>query len=174
MIKAFKGYGSIILGPGRQFVLPVGAGTRQPRQKIFLLHLCVLPFLIFFLSTPSLAQNIAVVVNPSVSVQKLSLNALRALFGMRLRVWDDGAPVTVFVLDDKNPTHRLFAKSKLNILPHQLRKSWDRLVFSGTGQAPIHVSSLEEMRVKVSSTPGAIGYLRSDLIDDSIQRLEID
>ena len=37
--------------------------------------------------------------------------------------------------------------------------AWDRLVFSGTGQAPDTVTSTEEMLARVASTPGAIGYL---------------
>ena len=41
---------------------------------------------------------------------------------------------------------------------HRLRKTWDRLVFTGTGQAPIEVNTIEEMRSRVMNTPGAIGY----------------
>jgi len=51
-----------------------------------------------------------------------------------------------------------FCKNALGIFSHRLRKTWDRLVFTGTGQAPIEVNSIEEMRSKVMNTPGAIGY----------------
>jgi hypothetical protein len=46
-----------------------------------------------------------------------------------------------------------------------MRSAWDRLVYSGTGQAPLEVSSEEEMRAKIASTPGAIGYLKTVSID---------
>jgi len=143
---------------------------RQNGLKILLLIVA----LYFAPSTPCSAQNIEIIVNPDVPSHSLSMTAARVLFGMRLRVWETGSPVTVFVLDDREPLHRLFVKTKLNILPHQLRKSWDRLVFSGTGQAPVKVADWEEMKKKVATTPGAVGYLRGDLIDESIRKVSIE
>ena len=92
---------------------------------------------------------------------------------MRLRNWPDQTPVRVFVLRDDNPTHSLFSKQILNIYPHQLRLAWDRLVFSGTGQAPTEVSSEAEMRERVAKTPGAIGYLPRSMINGSVRILPV-
>lgn len=78
---------------------------------------------------------------------------------MRRRTWKDGTAIHVFVLPDTHLTHKSFCKNKLGIFPHRLRKIWDRLVFTGTGQAPTEVQSFKEMRSKVMQTPGAIGYL---------------
>jgi ABC-type phosphate transport system substrate-binding protein len=114
-----------------------------------------------------------VIVNPHLKKESLKLSALRAIFSMRLRAWPDGTPVKVFVLGDEAQVHINFSKKKLQIFPHQLRYAWDRLVYSGTGQAPIKVSSEEEMRKKVAATPGAIGYLPKDLIDKSVHVLHI-
>ncbi|PKM10321.1 MAG: hypothetical protein CVV13_13535 [Gammaproteobacteria bacterium HGW-Gammaproteobacteria-3] len=93
---------------------------------------------------------------------------------MRLRHWQDGSPITVFVLEDENPLHRLFCKKILNVFPHQMRKSWNKLVFSGTGQAPVQVTDQQDMIDKISSTPGAIGYLSGENINDKIRVLQID
>lgn len=115
-----------------------------------------------------------IVVNPSLAgEQDIKLNALRAIFSMRLRTWPDGTPVRVFVLDDDKDLHVKFAKKRLDIYPHQLRYSWDRLVYSGTGQAPTKVSSEKEMLEKVAATPGAIGYLPENLINDKVHVLSI-
>ena len=114
-----------------------------------------------------------VVANPDVIEKTLSVNMLRAIFSMRLRTWSDGQAIKVFVLEDNDALHQDFSKEKLNVFPYQLRLAWDRLVFSGTGQAPINVSSQEEMRSKVISTPGAIGYLETTYIDDDIHVLQI-
>lgn len=120
-----------------------------------------------------------VVVNPdvpkeSLSKESLSRNALRAIFGMRLRVWPDGTPIRVFVLSDESRIHAGFAKKKLGIFPHQLRRAWDRLVYSGTGQAPHEVPSAREMRAKIASTPGAIGYLPKAIISDHVRVVEVE
>ena len=93
---------------------------------------------------------------------------------MRLHAWPDGVPIKVFVLKDRDPIHIAFCKKVLNVFPHQLRWAWDRLVFSGTGQAPFQVDSEETMRAKVASTPGAIGYLKRTLINGSVRVLSIE
>lgn len=90
---------------------------------------------------------------------------------MRLRNWSDNTPITVFVLRNDDPVHTAFTKEVLNMFPHQLQRSWDRLVYSGTGQAPIVVNTLQEMADRVAATPGAVGYLKRDLIDDRLHVL---
>ncbi len=116
--------------------------------------------IVFFLFTafPKVhAQE--VVVHSSVKQESISRNTLRAIFGMRHRKWPDGFPIKVFVLRDDASLHISFSKSILYIFPYQLRRAWDRQVYSGTGQAPNEVESIEEMRKKIADTPGAIGYL---------------
>jgi hypothetical protein len=48
-----------------------------------------------------------------------------------------------------------------------MRDTWDRMVFTGTGLAPTVVASEQEMRERIRSTPGAIGYVRGDDTSDS-------
>jgi ABC-type phosphate transport system substrate-binding protein len=136
-----------------------------------LCRLTLLAFCFFASVLQSGAEN--VVVNHTVARQSIPKNTVRAIFAMRLRTWPDGSPIKVFVLSDENPIHKEFCKKCLDVFPHQLRWSWDRMVFSGTGQAPIEVSTEEEMREKVGSTPGAIGYLEDPVIDENISILEI-
>lgn len=114
-----------------------------------------------------------VVTHPGVKEKVLSKSSLRAIFGMRLHAWPDGTAIRVFVMPDDAPLHAAFSKEKLNVFPYQLRSAWDRLVFSGTGQAPDTASSPEEMLAKVASTPGAIGYLPKSKIDGRVNVLEI-
>jgi hypothetical protein len=106
-------------------------------------------FLVFFLlacggfSSGALAQQL--IVHPGAEQTPMQRENVRALFTMRLRRWPDGTPVRVFVLPDQNPTHRQFAKKVLGAFPYQLRRAWDRAVFSGTGQAPVEVPDEAEM-----------------------------
>ena len=85
----------------------------------------------------------------------------------------DKEPITVFVFKDDNPNHINFAKRVLSIFPHQLRRAWDRLVYSGTGQAPITVDSTEAMLQAVASTTGAIGYIQKHKVDNSVRIVEV-
>ena len=114
-----------------------------------------------------------IVANPGVNEKILTVNSLRSIFSMRLKTWPDGTKIRVFVLSDEDELHQIFSKEKLNVFPYQLRSTWDRLVFSGTGQAPTKVSSNEEMLAKIASTPGAIGYLWKANINENVNVLEI-
>lgn len=127
--------------------------------------------LLFTFALTANAQE--VITNSSVNSERLSVSTLRAMFGMRLRNWADGTPITVFVLQASSPVHIGFTKNVLKMFPHQLQRSWDRLVFSGTGQAPTIVRSVNEMKEKVASTPGAVGYIDRDKLDDTIKVLSI-
>ena len=103
-------------------------------------------------------------------------------------------PIRVYVLPDNNPVHIMFCKQVLRVFAHQFRTAWDRLVYSGTGQAPLEVSnekemrarvagtvheavvvaSEEEMREKVAGTSGAIGYLTRTMVDESVRVLPVE
>lgn len=141
------------------------------RARLFLVSLYLIGNML--LSAELHAQQ--VIVNPDVKEQTLSLNGVRAIFFMRLVQWpNDGTPIKVFVLPDNSPLHIQFSKNQLNVFPRQLRRSWDRLVFSGTGQSPIVVESEQEMRKRVTNTPGAIGYVQEIKEDDAVLPLSIE
>ncbi len=118
-------------------------------------------------------QAVVVAVNPKVVIEALSRNELRAIFAMRRRVWPDGTPIRVFVLPDDHPLHLIFCKKILRVYPYQLRRLWDRNVFSGTGPAPVEVDSLREMHDRIGEVAGAIGYLPPEWIDERVKAVEI-
>ena len=142
-------------------------------QVLHCLAGCILLCLPILAIADPQADSPVIIVSPRQPPEAISKNALRAMFGMRLRNWPDRIPVHVFVLRDDNPTHSVFSKQILNIYPHQLRLAWDRLVFSGTGQAPTEVNSEEAMRQQVAKTPGAIGYLPRSMVNDSVRVLQL-
>jgi len=119
-------------------------------------------------------NEVVTIINNSVPQAAISKNGLRAIFSMRLRNWYDNLPITVFVLPDADPLHRQFSKEILNVFPNQMRRAWNRLVFSGSGQAPITVANSQEMLARVKSTPGAIGYLPRQDITKEVRVLQIE
>jgi len=126
---------------------------------------------LILLPQSSIAQQ--VVVNRSLGISQLDLPTLRAAFGMRLLAWPDGTRVVPFVMDSNSTVHARFAKQVLQVFPYQLQQAWDRLVFSGTGQAPIVVKSPTDMRRRVAQTPGGIGYVPNEYVDDSVSTVEV-
>lgn len=95
------------------------------------------------------------------------------MFGMHHQRWPDGQSVKVFVLASENPLHRRFATDLLGTYPYQLDRVWQRLVYSGTGRAPYVCKTEDEMKHKVSATPGAIGYLRRSAMEGGLHVIDI-
>ncbi|PID44618.1 MAG: hypothetical protein CSB48_01295 [Proteobacteria bacterium] len=114
-----------------------------------------------------------VIVNPSVHTDSLTLGDLRAIFSLRARQWPGGAKITVVSLNDANPVHRTFLVNTLKMLPHQLRRQWDRYIYAGIGLGPVVVNTQEEMLKVVSSTPDAIGYVEGGLPYEQVIALKI-
>ena len=131
---------------------------------------------LLFVGTNAIAREapLLLVAHPGVSTHWLNRDTTRAIFAMRQRSWPDGQAVRVFVLNNNDPVHARFAKEQLAVYPHQLQLAWDRMVFSGTGQAPGRVSDQTEMRARVAAIPGAIGYLEREYLDDSVQVISME
>jgi len=125
------------------------------------------------LSAVSALAEPVLVAHPLVSVNQLTVNTTRLMFSMQLDQWPDGNRVRVFVLPDDSAIHRAFSKDQLSLYPRQLRRVWDRQLYSGTGQVPETVGSETEMRRKIATTPGAVGYLPSAMIDETVNVLSI-
>jgi len=135
---------------------------RLPPPRIWsALLLAALLSVLLGAASPARAEEVEVLVGPSWAGPPPDRQALRAVFAMRIRTWPDGKPVRVFVLPDDNEVHGLFCREQLGTYPYVLRNAWDRMVFTGTGLAPLTVRDEEEMRTRVRNTPGAIGYVRA-------------
>lgn len=114
-----------------------------------------------------------VIANSSLKQDSLSLNQLRAIFSLRAKAWPDGSKITVVVYKDEHPVHRDFLVNTLKMLPHQLRRQWDRYIYSGIGQGPVVVETLDEMLTKINETPGAIGYVEGGVPNGQVITLSI-
>ena len=127
------------------------------------LSACVLPS----------ALAVEVVMNAVDSEQLLQgRQDLRSIFSMRTRYWVNGEKIRVFVLPDDNVLHKAFVKQKLQMFPHQLRRTWNRMTYTGTGQPPITVDSVSEMLEKIKHTKYSIGYIDRRVDDETIHFLD--
>lgn len=155
--------------PVRKSRLSEGHKQYASNGRIRLFSILLLLMLLGVETAPALE----IVSNPDVPVNRMSVRELHAIFTMRLRAWPNGLPVKVFVLRDSSPVHIEFAKKIMDMFPYQLRRYWDKLVFSGTGQAPVELESERQVYEHVAKTPGAIGYLPEYLVDSRINIVKV-
>ncbi len=112
------------------------------------------------------------VISHSAVTDNLDDATLISIYAMQKRVWSDGTQIIVFRLPDSHKTHQSFVQDVLHFQSYELTRLWNRLVFSGRGSAPILVSSPKEMRSKVMSTKGGIGYIDRDVIKSEMKLSE--
>ena len=117
---------------------------------------------------------VELIAHPNIEQAGLPRSTVRSIFTMRMTSWPNGQPVRVFVLGDKDDLHAAFSKRILGVFPHQLRRAWNRQIFSGTGQAPEKVADQREMLDRVTQTPGAIGYISEEMINEQIRTIAVE
>jgi len=136
--------------------------TKDMRMFKLRIWIALMTLVIAWIPTSFAADNIQVIVNSATAMRDLSRTSLRAIFSMRMKQFPDGTPVVVFVLPDRDERHRAFCKEALQVYPYVLRDTWDRMVFTGTGQTPIEVATQEELIKRVAATRGGIGYISQE------------
>jgi len=129
--------------------------------------------ILFFCLSLEVYADSFIIVNHKSPINTVSRNTARAIFSMRVRAWQDGSRITVFVLPHRSKHHRHFVRTVLSMIPHQLRRSWDRYVYAGLGQAPIEVKDEKEMLTMIMTTAGSIGYIREDIEHESVRKVPI-
>lgn len=117
------------------------------------------------LGLSALAQaEVAVIVNPGAAkspsqaeVANIFLVKDKSLSGIDQKDW--------------NPIKDKFYSSITNKNESQLKSYWSGLVFTGKGQPLLSVADDAAVVAKVASDAGAIGYVDSAAVDDSVKVL---
>lgn len=108
--------------------------------------------------TAARAQDVIIVVNPSVSLSQISPAEVRDLFtGVRSRFSDGSRAVPVTLRG--GPAHEVFLMEYVGDNPNEFRARWRKAVFTGQGSMLKECSSESTVLEYVGATPGAIGYV---------------
>lgn len=114
-------------------------------------------------SAYSETKPISLFANPTVPVDTLTPSQLRLIFAGRTQFWPNGTRIRVFILQPESAIHKQFCANVLNLFPYQLERIWQRITYSGQGNAPTVITSHEALLVALSNAPGAIGYSQEPL-----------
>ena len=118
---------------------------------------------------------LAIVVHRSNPITALTRTELRRIFMLETQTWPHGRKITV-VLREKGQSERAEAirlicgLSEPDFEQHILFQT-----FRGTvNRAPRSIQSANAMVRFIFNTPGAIGYVRADEVDEAVKVLQID
>lgn len=114
--------------------------------------------------------DITVIANPSVTATVSSKDVERIFLG-KSSAFSDGSVAVPINSKDGNQARGEFDQTVLGRSTAQVSAFWSKQIFTGKGMPPKEVSSDEEMVQTVSTTPGAIGYVDSSAVNDSVKVL---
>jgi ABC-type phosphate transport system substrate-binding protein len=130
-------------------------------------------FVILELGTSLVAHaQVAVVVNPSNTLEELSLDKLRRLFLGQAKAFPTGARARLAWHSGSAGT---FDRTALGLQPEVVRSRWMALIFRGEAKAfPSELSTSDDVKQFVRSHPDAIGFLPQADVDGSVKVLTIE
>ncbi len=137
--------------------------TKQHKLLVYLLLVSCLLLLPF-----TVRAQVSIIVNHDVAENSISSSDIKSIFTNKLPKWDDGKKINIIILEDKEPTEH-FLKQYIHKSHSQFRTYWLKQVFTGKAIMFKSVSTHDELLEKVSTTPGAIGFIDSAKIDDRVK-----
>lgn len=119
-------------------------------------------------------QCVAFVVHKSSPLTNVSLDELRKIFLMEKTVGPDGQKFKVLMREPKQPERDAVLREIFRMSEAEYNRHFLQAVFTGAIQAaPKQIGSSGAVRSFVASTPGAIGYLRGDELDDTVKLVRV-
>ena len=122
--------------------------------------------LLLILAAPAMAQETYIlIVNESVDVSKLSKKELKKIYRGKMKMWSKDLDIRPCYANVNTKTGKVFFKKLLKISPAKFKKYWLRMVFSGSGAAPVSLGNVESIIDFVSKNPGGMGIIPASYKD---------
>jgi ABC-type phosphate transport system substrate-binding protein len=120
-------------------------------------------------------ECLAILVNRSNPVENLSSAELRKVFLGEQNHWSDGHRVTVVMLESGKPERQVVLTRIYRMEEKDFNAYFLHHVFTGDiHAAPTTLATPTEVLRFVSNVQGAIGYLRTSAVDESVKVVRID
>jgi ABC-type phosphate transport system substrate-binding protein len=119
------------------------------------------------LATSHAGSRIKVIVNPSVSGERITRSQLTAVFLRETTRWGNGMPIQAVDQSTQSPTRAAFSNDVLARPIAAVQIHWVRQLSNGGGKPPVVKESDAEVLEFVRTTPGAIGYLSESFPTDA-------
>jgi len=120
-----------------------------------------------------LTASPTIIVHPSSPYARVKRVQVDRIYRRVPRFWPDGHEAFPVNAPAGSAIREAFSRRILHASAESLVTFWNRLYFHGV-LPPAVLKSSEAVRAYVATTPGAIGYIPRDMVDDTVKVLEID
>jgi ABC-type phosphate transport system substrate-binding protein len=125
--------------------------------------------------SPAADECLAILVNRSNPVENLSFAELRKVFLGEQNHWSDGRRITLVMLESGKPERQAVLSLIYRMEDKDFNAYFLHHVFTGdVHAAPTTLTTPTEVLKFVSNVQGAIGYLRTTAVDESVKIVRVD
>lgn len=114
--------------------------------------------------------DVAVVVSADSAVTASPAEISRLFLG-KLKKFSDGTKAEIVYAKEGSGIRQEFDEKALKKSPSQIKAYWSKLLFSGKGSPPKELASDAEVKTKVASGSGVIGYIDASAVDGTVKVL---
>ncbi len=112
------------------------------------------------------SSEISVIVSKKAQISTISTNDISKIFLSKTKRLPNGEIAQTVELDDENVKSEFYQQiSKKN--QKQLRAYWATMIFTGKGQPPKSINSIEELYRYLEQNQNAISYVDSSFVDST-------
>jgi len=137
------------------------------KNKVTYILICIL-FTLCFGMFGTVQAQVAVIAHPDVPVDSIDENMLLDFYSGDIQEWNNGEKITVFDLKKskkvKNTFYKYMGKSS-----SRMKSIWMKKMLAGEGEPPEAIGDEKSMLLKVAETPGAVGFISAENVDDSVK-----
>jgi ABC-type phosphate transport system substrate-binding protein len=117
------------------------------------------------------SADVVAVVSANSAVKALTAEQLADIFFGRMSRFPNGLLAVPIDSREGSPVRNQFYAKITNKTPAQVRAYWSKIIFTGRGQPPRVLATDLDVKKFVILNVGAIGYIDSALLDDSVRAL---
>jgi len=121
------------------------------------------------------AQNLAIIVNTSNTVDSLSMSELRKVFLGERRHWPNGRRITLVMMEPGQPERKTLIREICQMSESDFSQHFLHGLFTGeVFVSPKTLATPVGVRKFIFNVPGAIGYVRAADVDTSVKVIRVD
>lgn len=117
--------------------------------------------------------HFAIIMNKEIGPRDISLFLLKRVFSGEPTEYG-GHRLIPFNYPPEHPLRQRFDMLLLELTPDSMARYWIDRRIRGQGMPPRTVPAAQVMKAVVARLPGAIGYVPSSMVDDSVVALTVD
>ncbi len=117
----------------------------------------------------ALAGELVVVVGSNSTVSALDQSQVRNIFLGRISSFPDGQTAVLLDQPESSVLREEFYRKVTSLSAAEVKAHWAQLSFTGRGEPPRVANDSGEIKKLLNAMPGAIGYIESSDLDDSVR-----